>query len=40
VKYEHGVGLLVEEEPVPQGMTDIVAEIGRCYGMEINVKEK
>jgi hypothetical protein len=37
VKYADGVVLLVEEEPVLQGMTDTVIEIGRCYGMEINV---
>ena len=39
MKYEDGVGLLVEEGTVLQGITDIVVEIGRCYGREINVEE-
>ena len=38
MKYEDGIGLLVEEETVLQGVTDTVVEIGRCYGMEINVE--
>jgi len=28
-----------EEETVLQGMTDRLTDIGRCYRMEINVKE-
>jgi hypothetical protein len=28
-----------KEETVLQGMIDKLAEIGRCYGMEINVEQ-
>ena len=30
--------LLAKEEAVLQGMTQRQAEIGRCYGMEMNVE--
>jgi hypothetical protein len=39
VKYADGLVLLAKKETVLQGMIDIVIEIGRCYGMEINVEK-
>jgi hypothetical protein len=36
VKYAHDLVLLAKEETVLQGMTDILTEIGSCYGMEMN----
>jgi hypothetical protein len=40
VKYAHDLTLLAVEETVLQGMTNRLTEIGRCYGMEINVEKK
>jgi hypothetical protein len=31
--------LLAKEETVPQGITDRLTEIGRRYGMEMNVQK-
>jgi hypothetical protein len=31
--------LLAKEETVLQGMIDTLTEIGRCYGMEMNVEK-
>jgi hypothetical protein len=31
--------LLAKEEKVLQDMVDILIEIGRCYGMEMNVEK-
>jgi hypothetical protein len=39
VKYADGLVLLAEEETVLQGMIDRLIEIGKCYGMEINVEK-
>jgi hypothetical protein len=39
LKYADDLVLLVKEETVLQGMTDRLIEIGRCYGMEINVEK-
>ena len=39
VKYADDLVLLSKEEKVLQGMTDKIIEIGRCYGMEINVEK-
>jgi hypothetical protein len=36
--YEDHVVLLTEEEIILKGTTDRLIEIGRCYGMEMNVK--
>ena len=30
---------MAKEETVPQGMIDKLTEIGRCYGMEMNVEK-
>jgi hypothetical protein len=38
VKYADDLVLLAKTETVLQGMTDGLTEIGRCYGMEINVE--
>jgi hypothetical protein len=40
VKYADDLVLLVKEETVLQGMIDKLIEIGRCYGMEMNVEKK
>jgi predicted nucleotidyltransferase len=37
VKYADDIVLLAKEETVLQGMTDRLIDIGRCYGMEMNV---
>jgi predicted nucleotidyltransferase len=37
VKYADELVLLAREEMVLQGMIDRLSEIGRCYGMEMNV---
>ena len=39
VKYADDLVLMVKEETVLQGMIDKVIEIGRCYGMKINVEK-
>jgi hypothetical protein len=39
VKYADDLVLLVKEETVLQGMIDRLIQIGRRYGMEINVEE-
>jgi len=39
VKYAHDLVLLAKEEMVLQDMIDKLIEIGRCYGMEINVEK-
>jgi hypothetical protein len=38
-KYADDLGLLAREEKVLQGMTDRPIEIGRRYGMEMNVEK-
>jgi hypothetical protein len=38
VKYANDFVLLAKEEKVLQDMIDKQIEIGRCYGMEINVE--
>ena len=40
VKYADDLVLLAKEEKVLQDMTDKLTEIGRCYGMEMNVEKK
>ena len=40
VKYADDLVLMAQEETVLQGMIDKLIEIGRCYGMEMNVKKK
>jgi hypothetical protein len=40
VKYADDLVLLAKEEIVLQDMIDKLIEIGRCYGMEINVEKK
>jgi hypothetical protein len=37
VKYADDLVLMAKEETVLQGMIDKLMEIGRCYGMEMNV---
>jgi len=37
VKYADDLVLMTKEETVLQGMIDKLIEIGRCYGMEVNV---
>jgi len=37
VKYADDLVLLAKEEKVLQDMVDKLIEIGRCYGMELNV---
>jgi hypothetical protein len=39
VKYADDLVLLAKEEKVLQDIIDKLMEIGRCYGMEINVKK-
>jgi hypothetical protein len=39
VKYADDLVLMAKEEMVLQGLTDKVSEIGRYYGMEINVEK-
>ena len=39
VKYADDLVLLAKEEKVPQDMIDKLIEIGRCYGMEMNVEK-
>jgi hypothetical protein len=39
VKYAHDLALLAKEEKVLQDMIDKLIEIGRCYGMEMNVEK-
>jgi hypothetical protein len=39
VKYADGLVLMAKEETMLQGMIDKLIEIGRCYGMEMNVKK-
>jgi ABC-type enterochelin transport system ATPase subunit len=39
VKYADDLVLLTKEEKVLQDMIDKLIEIGRCYGMEINVEK-
>jgi len=39
VKYADDHVLLAKEDKVLQDMTDKIVEIGRCYGMEINVEK-
>jgi len=39
VKYADGLVLLAKEERVLQDMIDKPTEIGRCYGMEMNVEK-
>jgi hypothetical protein len=39
VKYANDLVLLAKEEKVLQDMIDKLIEIGRCYGMEINVEK-
>jgi hypothetical protein len=39
VEYADELVLLAKEEMVLQEMIDRLIEIGRCYGMEMNVKE-
>ena len=39
VKYADDLVLLAKEEKVLQDMMDKLIEIGRCYGMEINVEK-
>jgi hypothetical protein len=39
VKYSDELVLLAEEEKVLQDMIDKLIEIGRCYGMEMNVEK-
>jgi hypothetical protein len=39
VKYADDLVLLAKEEKVLQNMIDKLLEIGRCYGMEMNVEK-
>ena len=39
MKYANELVLMAKEEKVLQGMIDKLIEIGRCYGMEINVEK-
>jgi hypothetical protein len=39
VKYADDLVILAKEETVLQGMIDRLIEIGRCYGMEMNVEK-
>ena len=39
VKYADDLVLLAKEEKVLQDMMDKLIEIGRCYGMELNVEK-
>ena len=38
MKYADDLVLMAKEETVLQGMIDKLIEIGRCYGMEMNVE--
>ena len=38
MKYADDLVLMAKEETVLQGMTDKLIEIGRCYGIEMNVE--
>jgi len=40
VKYADDLVVLAKEGKVLQDMTDKLIEIGRCYGMEMNVEKK
>jgi hypothetical protein len=40
VKYADDLVLLAKEEKVLRDMIDKLVEIGRCYGMEMNVEKK
>jgi hypothetical protein len=39
VKYADDLVLMAKEETVLQGMINKLIEIGRCYGMEMNVEK-
>jgi hypothetical protein len=39
VKYADDLVLMAKEETVLQGMIDELTEIGRCYGMKVNVEK-
>ena len=39
VKYADDLVLLAKEEKVLQDMIDKLIEIGRCYGIDMNVKK-
>jgi len=39
VKYTDDLVLLAEEEAVLQGVIERLMEIGRCFGMEMNVEK-
>jgi hypothetical protein len=39
VKYADDLVIMAKEEMVLQGMIDKLIEIGRCYGMEMNVEK-
>jgi len=39
VKYADNLVLLAKEEKVLQDIIDKLIEIGRCYGMEMNVEK-
>jgi hypothetical protein len=39
VKYADYLVLMAKEETVLQGMIDRLIEIGRCYGMDMNVEK-
>ena len=40
MKYADDLVLLAKEEKVLQDMIDKLIEIGRCYGMELNVEKR
>jgi hypothetical protein len=40
VKYADDLVLLAKEEKVLQDIIDTLIEIGRCYGMKINVEKQ
>ena len=40
VKYADDLVLMADEETVLQGMIDKLTEIGRCYGVEMNVEKQ
>lgn len=39
MKYANDLVLLAKEEMVLQGINDKTTEVGRCYGMEVNVEK-
>ena len=39
VKYSDDLALMSKEETVLQSMIDKLIEVGRCYGMEMNVEK-